>query len=136
MSFFKKSETINVVIADDDGTTRMALRLLLQDQLYNVAGEAGDGERAVELCTTLRPHIAFLDIDMPKMTGNQAARRIRELHPEIGIVMISGVSTLDNVREAMQAGASSFVVKPFSAAKVVDAVNNCLKKTPRSATPP
>lgn len=129
MSFYKKSETINVVIADDDSTTRMALRLLLQEQLYAVTGEAADGEKAVELCANLKPHIAFLDIDMPKMTGNQAARKIRELHPQIGIVMVSGVSTMENVREALQAGASSFVVKPFSAAKVVDAVNNCLKKS-------
>ncbi|MBS0307461.1 MAG: response regulator [Proteobacteria bacterium] len=133
MTFSNRNQGLNVVIADDDATTRMALRLLLQEQLHIVAGEAADGERAIELCSAHKPHIVFLDIDMPKLSGNEAARRIRELHPNIGVVMISGVATMENVREAMQIGAASFVVKPFSAAKVVDAVNNCLKKFGKAA---
>ncbi len=132
MALYKKMEPINVLLADDDATTRLALRLLLQENLYNVVGEAADGEKAVELCMTLKPHVVFLDIDMPKLNGNQAAQQIREQHPQLGIVMVSAASTVDNVRQAMQAGASSFVVKPFSAARVADAVNNCLIKHPRT----
>lgn len=125
-----KHKSINVVIADDDATTRVALRLLLQEHSYTVVGEASDGERAVDLCTTLKPHIVFLDIDMPKLNGNQAAQRLRELHPEIGIVVVSALSTLDNVQQARQSGASAFVVKPFNAAKLIGAIDNCLKKNP------
>lgn len=132
MTLYKKMEPVNVLLADDDATTRMALRLLLQENLYHVVGEAADGEKAVELCMTLKPHVVFLDIDMPKLNGNQAAQQIREQHPKLGIVMVSAASTMDNVRQAMQAGASSFVVKPFSAARVADAVNTCLKKNPRT----
>ncbi|WP_158592223.1 response regulator transcription factor [Noviherbaspirillum sedimenti] len=127
MAPFKKRENINVVVADDDATTRAALRLLLQDHFYTVVGEAADGERAVELCMALKPHVVFLDIDMPKLNGNQAAQRLRELHPEIGIVVVSALSTLDNVQQARQSGASAFVVKPFNAAKLIGAIDSCLK---------
>ena len=126
-----KRENIRVVIADDDATTRAALRLLLQEHHYTVVGEAPDGERAIELCAGLKPQIVFLDIDMPKLNGNQAAQKLRELQPEIGIVVISALSTLDNVQQALQSGASAFVVKPFNAAKLIGAIDNCLKKMPR-----
>lgn len=116
---------INVVVADDDATTRMALRLLLQENHYKVIGEANDGERAVELCVSLKPHVVFLDIDMPKLSGHEAAKQLRELHPAIGIVVISAYSTMDNVQQALQAGANAFVVKPFSANRLIDALNIC-----------
>jgi two-component system chemotaxis response regulator CheY len=133
VNFYNKNAGIGIVIADDDATTRMVLRTLLTDNLYTVVGEAVDGEKAVELCALHKPQIAFLDIDMPKMNGNQAASKIRELLPQTGIVMVSAISTLDNVQQALQAGASSFVVKPFSPGKVVDAINTCLKKSHQQA---
>ncbi len=123
-----RNGSVNVIVADDDGTTRMALRLLLQEQLYTVVGEAADGEKAVELCEHLRPDIVFLDIDMPKMNGTQAAARIREVNSHIGIVIVSGISTLDNVLKAMEAGVNGFIVKPFSRTKLAEAINNCPKK--------
>jgi DNA-binding NarL/FixJ family response regulator len=121
--------SIHVVIADDDATTRVALRLLLQEQSCTVAGEASDGERAVELCAALKPRIAFLDIDMPKLGGIQAAQKVRDLHPDIGIVIVSALSTIENVQQARQSGASAFIVKPFTGAKLIQAIDSCLKKT-------
>lgn len=124
----KIRENIKVVIADDDATTRAALRLLLQEHFYSVIGEASDGERAVELCTGLKPDVVFLDIDMPKLNGNLAAQKLRELQPKIGIVVVSALSTIENVQQAQLSGASAFVVKPFNAAKLIGAIDNCLKK--------
>jgi DNA-binding NarL/FixJ family response regulator len=124
----RKNEFIKIVIADDDATTRYVLRLLLQEQLYNVVGEAGDGEKLVELCALHKPDIAFVDIQMPNMNGHEASQKIRQQHPATSIIMISALSTLDNVRQAMQAGAHAFVVKPFSAVKLTEAIDNCLKK--------
>lgn len=122
-----------VVIADDDATTRTVLRLLLQEHACIVVGEASDGERAMELCTTLKPHIAFLDIDMPKLSGNQVAKELRQLQPAIGIVIVSALSTVENVQQARLSGASAFIVKPFTGAKLIDAIANCQKKaSPRS----
>ncbi len=136
MALFGKRENIRVVVADDDATTRMSLRLMLLEHAYTVAGEAADGERAVELCAALKPHIVFLDIEMPKLNGHQAAQQVHELHPEIGIVVVSALPTLENVQQARQAGASAFVVKPFNAAKLIDAIENCLKRHQKSKRMP
>jgi two-component system chemotaxis response regulator CheY len=129
----KKNQDINVLIADDDNTTRYVLRLLLQEHMFNVVGEASDGEKALEMCTSLKPHIVFMDIQMPKMNGNEATREIRRTLPQTGIIMVSAVSTMDNVRQALQAGANGFVVKPFTAAKLTEAIDNCLKANRSSA---
>lgn len=123
----KRNQNTKVLIADDDSTTRYVLRLMLQEHNFNVVGEAGDGEKAIELCAELKPHIIFMDIDMPKLNGHLATEEIRRLLPRAGIVMVSAISTLDNVRHAMQAGANGFVVKPFTAAKLTSAIDNCFK---------
>lgn len=128
MKFPGKPSDLEVVIADDDATTRTVLRLLLQEQSCIIVGEASDGERAIELCSTLKPHIVFLDIDMPKLSGNQVAQEVSRLHPGVGIVIVSALSTVDNVRQARMSGASAFIVKPFTAAKLIDAIENCCKK--------
>lgn len=126
---FKYGKNINVLIADDDRLTRSVLRLLLQEHLYTVIGEATDGEKAVEMCLGLKPDIAFLDIDMPKLTGHQAALQIKQDNSDIKVIMISALATASNVQQAMQAGASGFVVKPFNAIKVIEAIDLCLKRS-------
>lgn len=128
MSSYEKNEQVKIVIADDDATTRFVLRLLLQEQLYDVVGEAADGEKAIAMCATYQPHIAFIDIQMPKMNGHDASQHIRQQNPNTRIIMISALSTRDNVQQSMQAGASGFVVKPFSAVKLIEAIDHCLKK--------
>lgn len=120
---------MNIVIADDDRLTRSVLRLMLQENRYSVLGEASDGEKAVEMCLNLKPHIAFIDIDMPKMNGHQAAQRILSDNPAIKVIMISSLATVNNVQLALQAGASGFVVKPFNAGKVIEAIDNCMKNS-------
>ncbi|TCS38687.1 two-component system chemotaxis response regulator CheY [Paucimonas lemoignei] len=136
MATFGRNSTIRIFIADDDATTRTVLRLLLQEQSCIVVGEASDGERAFELCSTLKPQIAFLDIDMPKLNGNQVAQKLRTHYPDIGIVIVSALSTVDNVEEAKLSGASAFIVKPFTAAKLIQAMEACLKKTRHRAGMP
>ncbi|MFC7514622.1 response regulator transcription factor [Herbaspirillum sp. GCM10030257] len=117
-----------IVIADDDSTTCSVLRLLLQEHGHLVIGEAHDGEKAVDMCEIHKPDIAFLDIQMPRLTGHDAARRIVERTPDVGIIIVSAVPTLENVQAALQAGAASFVVKPFNAVKVVDAIEQCRRQ--------
>ena len=118
---------LSILIADDDSTTRHVLRLLLREHGYKVVAEANDGERAVELCEVHRPDIAFLDIDMPKLDGHLAAEQIKLKTPDIGMIMVTNLPTLDNVQRALQIGIGSFVVKPFTAIKVVDAIDSCMK---------
>lgn len=118
---------MRIVVADDDSTTCRVLRLLLHEHGHLVVAEAHDGEKAAELCETHKPDIAFLDIDMPRLDGHGAAERIRQSFPDIGMIMVTAQPTLDNVQKALQHGASGFVVKPFNAIKVVDAIENCIK---------
>ena len=120
--------SLTVVIADDDSTTRHVLRLLLHEQGLQVVAETGDGEKAVELCETHKPDIAFLDINMPRLDGHQAAEKIRTRVPNAGMIMISAVPTLENVQKALQIGISGFVVKPFNAVKVAEAVEGCIRQ--------
>ena len=120
-----KPNQLNVVIVDDDRTTISALRLMLLEQRCMVVGEAMDGEKAIELCSSLRPHIAFVDINMPKVDGHQATMEIRRRSPATHVIMISSSSTLTNIQQAQQAGASGFVVKPFNAIRVIEAINRC-----------
>ena len=119
---------LNILIADDDRTTRHVLRLLLREHGHQVVAEAHDGEKAVELCEVHKPDIAFLDIDMPRLDGHTAAERIRQVAPGIGMIMVTNLPTLDNVQKALQIGINGFVVKPFNAIKVVEAIDNCMKQ--------
>lgn len=113
---------LKIVIADDDRLTRSVLRLLLQESKHVVVAEAADGAKAVELCEQYHPHIAFLDIDMPRLSGHDAAVEIRKKCPKTRIIVVSALATLDNVKIAMGSGASGFVVKPFNAGKVMEAI--------------
>lgn len=125
--------SLKIIIADDDATTRHVLRLLLVEQGHMVVGEAGDGEKALDLCTLREPDMMFVDINMPKLDGLATAERVRDIAPGVGVVVITSAPTLDNVQKALQAGASGFVVKPFNAVKVSEAVINCLKQKRASA---
>ena len=119
---------LNILIADDDRATRHVLRLLLREHGHQVVAEAQDGEKAVELCEVHQPDIAFLDINMPRMDGHSAAERIKQNTPGVSMIMITSLPTLDNVQKALQIGINGFVVKPFNAVKVVEAIDHCIKQ--------
>lgn len=119
---------LKIIIVDDDSTTCSVLRLLLREQGFSVIGEAHDGEKAVDLCLLRQPDIVFLDIDMPKLSGHDAARRIKDGAPDVGIIMVSALATLENVQKSLEAGAAGFVVKPFNAIKVMDAIGQCIRR--------
>jgi two-component system chemotaxis response regulator CheY len=119
-----------VVIVDDDGILRELLKGILRQGQFDVAGEAGDGERCLALAETVQPDVICLDIHMPKMNGIQCLEALRASHPQVKVVMISGDATLPVVQEALTKGASGFIVKPFNAARVLDTLQRCLNKPP------
>jgi two-component system, chemotaxis family, chemotaxis protein CheY len=118
---------VKILIADDDRTTRLILRMLLNENYFDVVGEAADGAKAVELWEKLRPDIVFMDIDMPKLNGHEATMRIRQQSATTGIVIISALASAKNVKQAIDSGANGFVVKPFNTTRVVEAIENCKK---------
>lgn len=110
-----------VVVAEDEALIRMDLVELLEEQGYDVVGQAGDGEAAIELARDLQPDLVVMDVKMPKMDGITAAETIAEerIAP---VVMLTAFSQRDLVERAREAGAMAYVVKPFDASDVVPAI--------------
>ncbi|CAI7979284.1 putative transcriptional regulatory protein PdtaR [Frankia sp. Hr75.2] len=101
-----------VLIAEDEALIRLDLREMLQEEGYEVVGEAGDGETAVALAGKLRPDLVILDVKMPKMDGIDAGARIAKerIAP---VVILTAFSQRELVERAREAGAMAYVVKPF-----------------------
>ena len=110
-----------VLVAEDEALIRFDLVELLNDEGYEVVGQAGDGEKAVELARELEPDLVVMDVKMPKMDGIAAAEIIasERIAP---VVMLTAFSQRDLVEQAREAGAMAYVVKPFDASDVVPAI--------------
>ena len=108
--------TRTILIVDDDPMIRKLIATTLEDISGYRLQEAGDGMEAVERAVTARPEIVFLDIDMPRLNGIEACRRIRSepTTADATIVMLTGDSDDDAERDARAAGADLFLTKPFS----------------------
>lgn len=116
-----------VVIAEDDALIRLDLREMLQEEGYRVVGEAGNGETAVALAEQLRPDLVMLDVRMPVMDGITAAERIVGARLS-AVVMVTAYSQREQVQRARDAGAMAYVVKPFTAADLVPAIEIALSR--------
>ena len=114
---------IRVLIADDHGMVRSGLRMLMERQSdVRVVAEAGDGVEALEQALAERPDVAVLDVSMPRMTGLQAAREIRAHDSDIGLVMLSMHDDDRYFLEALDAGATRYVLKKAADHDLVDAL--------------
>jgi len=116
-----------VVIAEDETLIRMDLAEMLAEEGYDVVGQAGDGQRAIELAEELRPDLVILDVKMPVLDGIAAAEAIasRRIAP---VVMLTAFSQRDLVERAREAGAMSYLVKPFSQSDLVPAIEMALSR--------
>jgi DNA-binding NarL/FixJ family response regulator len=112
-----------ILIADDHGIVRGGLKLLLDRQPdMEVVAEAGDGVEALETALAVRPDVCVLDVQMPRMTGLQAAREIRAHAPDIGVLILSMHDDQRYVFEALKAGAQGYVLKREADQDLVGAV--------------
>src|SRR5688500_13096180 len=112
-----------VLIADDHGIVRSGLRMLLERQEgIEVIAEASDGEEARDLAISERPDLAILDVKMPKLTGLEATREIREQAPEVAILILSMHEEERYLFEALKAGASGYVLKRAADSDLMDAI--------------
>lgn len=112
----------NILVCDDAAFMRMMIKDILTKNGYNVAGEAENGLKAVEKYSELKPDLVLMDITMPEMDGIQALKKIKEVDPTATVVMCSAMGQQAMVIESIQAGAKDFIVKPFQADRVLDAV--------------
>lgn len=115
-----------VLIVDDAAFMRMMIKDILEKNGYTVTGEANNGIKAVELYKKERPDIVTMDITMPDMDGIQAVKAIREMDPSAKIIMCSAMGQQSMVMDAIKAGARDFIVKPFQADRVLEAVKKVL----------
>lgn len=105
---------MTVMIVDDSFFMRKMLRDILEEEGYQVAAEAGDGEEAVAKFRECRPDLITLDIVMPNKTGIEALREIMALDPSVRVVMCSAMGQESLTAAASEAGARAFIVKPFN----------------------
>jgi two-component system, chemotaxis family, chemotaxis protein CheY len=112
----------SVLLCDDALFMRTMLRGIVTAAGYEVLGEAENGKRAVELYRDVRPDIVVMDMVMPELSGVDAVRDIRRLDPGARIVMCSAMGQQQLVADALSAGASGFITKPFTASRVLEAL--------------
>jgi response regulator NasT len=115
------SKPRRVLIAEDEALIRLDLAEMLKEEGYEVAGEAVDGQEAVELADCLKPDLVIMDVKMPRRDGIDAAREIasKRIAP---IVVLTAFSQRELVERARDAGAMAYLVKPFSATDLIPAI--------------
>jgi two-component system chemotaxis response regulator CheY len=116
----------NVLICDDAAFMRMMIKDILSKNGYTIVGEAENGAKAVEKYEETKPDLVLMDITMPEMDGIQALKKIRETNPDACIIMCSAMGQQAMVIEAIQSGAKDFIVKPFQAERVLEAVKKVI----------
>jgi two-component system chemotaxis response regulator CheY len=112
-----------VLIVDDAAFMRMMIKDMISENGYQVAGEAANGEEAVQMYQELKPDIVTMDITMPEKDGITAVKEIMAADSNARIIMCSAMGQQGLVKEAIQAGARDFLVKPFQPERVIQALN-------------
>jgi two-component system, response regulator PdtaR len=110
-----------VVIAEDEAIIRLDLKEILEAEGYEVVGETGRGDEAVELVVRHQPDIAILDVKMPGIDGIEAARRISVNH-RVAVLILTAFSQRNLIEEARDAGVAAYLVKPFQRGELVPAI--------------
>lgn len=116
-----------VLIVDDAAFMRMMIKEIISKNGYEVVGEAVNGVDAVQKYKEVKPDIVTMDITMPEMDGIQALRQIKSIDSNAKVLMCSAMGQQAMVIEAIQAGAKDFIVKPFQAERVLEALQKALK---------
>ncbi|NGP44116.1 response regulator [Bacillaceae bacterium SIJ1] len=116
-----------ILIVDDAAFMRMMIKDILTKNDFEVVGEAVDGNQAVEKYKELQPDLVTMDITMPEKDGVTALKEIRSYDSDAKVIMCSAMGQQAMVIEAIQAGAKDFIVKPFQAERVIEAIKKTLE---------
>ncbi|NNN20469.1 MAG: response regulator [Acidimicrobiales bacterium] len=121
------TETVKVVIAEDEAIVRLDLKEILTEEGFDVIGEASRGDDAVKIVMDLKPDVAILDIKMPGLDGISAARQMQN-EDGPAIVFLTAFSQRDLIEEARDAGAMAYLIKPFQRAEILPAIEVALAR--------
>jgi len=113
--------SIRVVIAEDEAIIRLDLRETLEEEGYEVIGEAGRGDVALDLIRELKPDLAILDVKMPGMDGLEVARVVGN-EKICGVLVLTAFSQREIIEQARDAGALAYLVKPFQKSDLIPAI--------------
>ena len=115
-----------VLIVDDATFMRMMIMDILEKNGFTVVGEAPNGIKAVEIYKAEKPDVVTMDITMPDMDGIEAVKAIKAFDPAAKLIMCSAMGQQSMVMDAIKAGAKDFIVKPFQADRVLEAINKVI----------
>jgi len=122
------TRAVRILVVDDHPTiTQMVKDILNGHAGFEVVGEARDGQHAVSLADTLKPDVAVINVTMPKMSGFEAARRIRSRSPDCAIVILSSHKDQQFIAEARKAGANGYLGKSDADRELVHAIESAVK---------
>lgn len=116
-----------ILLVEDESLIRLDISFILQDNGYEVVGEAGDGEKAVELAFSLKPDLIIMDIKMPKLNGLKAGKIISS-KLDVPIILVTAYSQKEFVEKSKQANVVGYLVKPVSEMNLLPAVEVALNQ--------
>ena len=122
----------DILIVDDASFMRQMIREIVEPEGYEVVGEAANGIDGVKMFRELRPDLVTMDVVMPKCSGIDAVKGILLIEPEALIIMCSALGQEIVVMEALQAGASDFIIKPYYPERVAQTFQKVLQGNQRS----
>lgn len=114
-----------VVLVEDESIVRMDVKMILEDAGYEVVGEAGNGEKAIEIVDQTKPDLIIMDIKMPKMNGLKASKVITQKY-NIPILLLTAYSQKDFIDKAKEANIVGYIVKPVSSDRLIPSVEIAL----------
>jgi len=119
------AEKIRILLVDDHPVVLEGIRMFLSSYEHiEIVGEFSNGEDAIENVTPLLPDVVLMDIHLPGMTGLEAARRIRKIHPDVKVLMITAYEDKEYILQTVQAGAHGCVMKNASPEELITAIEN------------
>ncbi len=121
--------SLRVLIADDARFMRQLIRDIIEPEGYEVVGEAEDGRAVVEAYKQHNPDLVTMDVVMPKCSGIDAVKEILKINPTAKIAMVSALGQEQLVAEALEAGASEYIVKPFKPDAVLETLRKVAEKS-------
>ena len=117
---------VRILLADDHTLFCNLLRDLLEPE-YEVVGSVSDGRELLKAADSLRPDVVLLDIGMPSLNGLDAGRRLKQANPRVKLIYLTMNNNIEYAREALQAGASAFILKNSKSSELLHAIRDALK---------